>query len=89
VSLTLLAGLPERSRDLDNIIKATCDLLQANGVIENDAGICEVFAKWDKTVPSGRCRIEVRQALAPELRMGLEARRRLSIQKRGLWDGQR
>ena len=82
VALTLLAGLPERPRDIDNLLKATCDLLQINGVVENDVKVCEVFAKWDRTVPSGFMRIEVRQALAPELRMSSEARQRLSLQRK-------
>jgi len=82
VGLTVFAGLPERPRDLDNLIKKIGDLLQAYGIIENDNCICELFVRWDKTVPVGRIRLEVRQVLAPALRMSLEARQRLSAQKR-------
>src|SRR5262249_25332239 len=69
VGLTAFAGLSERSRDLDNLLKPIGDLLQANGIIENDARVCELFARRDKTVPTGRVRLEVRQVLAPTHRM--------------------
>jgi Holliday junction resolvase RusA-like endonuclease len=83
VSLTFWAAIPKRSRDLDNLIKATLDLLQANGIIENDALVCEIGAKWDRTIPAGRMKIRVRQAFPPELRMSAEGRHRLSASRRG------
>jgi 4-hydroxythreonine-4-phosphate dehydrogenase len=84
VGLTIFAAIPERTRDLDNLCKPLLDLMQANGVIESDALVAELFAKWGKTVPHGQVRVEVRQVLAPALRMSAEARQRLSIQKREL-----
>jgi Holliday junction resolvase RusA-like endonuclease len=83
VSVTFWVAIPKRSRDLDNLIKATLDLLQNNNVIENDARVCEISAKWDRTVSTGRMRIRVRQAFPPELRMSAEGRQRLSASRRG------
>src|SRR5262245_55834464 len=51
--------------------------------ILNDACVCELFARWDRVVPTGRIRVEVRQVLAPKLRMSAEGRQRLSEQRRG------
>ena len=45
VGLTVFAGLPERPRDLDNLLKPICDLLQANGIIENDDRVCELWPR--------------------------------------------
>ena len=84
VGLTMLAGLPKRPRDLDGCLKAACDLLEANGIIENDRLIAELFVRWDKTVPSGLVRLEIRQVLAPALRMSAEARQRISARQREL-----
>lgn len=81
--MTFWAAIPKRSRDLDNLIKATLDLLQTNGIIENDRHVCEISAKWDRTIASGRMRVEVRQALPPELRMSAAGRQRLSASRRG------
>ena len=77
VGLTIIAGLPERSRDLDNLCKPICDLLQGNSIIENDSRICELWARSDKIVPTGCIRVEVRGVLAPALRMSLEGRQQL------------
>src|SRR5262249_47521125 len=84
VGLTVFAGLTDRPRDLDNLLKALGDLLQAHGIVESDARICEIFARWDQGVPNGRIRFEVRQVLAPGSRLSLEARGRMSRQKREL-----
>jgi hypothetical protein len=84
VGLTMLAGLPKRPRDLDGCLKAACDLLEANGIIENDRLIAELFVRWDKTVPSGLVRLEIRQVLAPALRMSAEARERISARQKEL-----
>lgn len=84
VGLTMLAGLPKRPRDLDGCLKAACDLLEANGIIENDRLIAELFVRWDKTVPSGLVRLEIRQVVAPALRMSAEARERISARQKEL-----
>jgi Holliday junction resolvase RusA-like endonuclease len=81
VGLTLLAGLPKRARDLDNIFKACGDLLQAHGIIENDNRVCEIFARWDRAVPTGFIRLEVRQVRAPALRLSPDIRERFSVRQ--------
>jgi hypothetical protein len=86
VGITIFAGLSERARDLDNIVKPLCDALQANSVIENDQCVAELFAKWDKTVPTGRIRVEVRQVAHPTKRMPAELRERYSRERRGVRD---
>jgi crossover junction endodeoxyribonuclease RusA len=83
IGLAVLAGLPKRPRDLDNLLKATCDLLQANGIIESDALVCELHAKWDRTIPIGRVRVEVRQVAPPEKRMSAATRLQVSRRVRG------
>ena len=48
--LSLTAARPDkRKRDLDNLFKAISDLLEAHGVVENDADCCAISASWDET----------------------------------------
>lgn len=50
--LTIEATRPDkRKRDIDNFIKAVSDLLQTNGIIEDDCLCEEVIAKWVKSGP--------------------------------------
>jgi Holliday junction resolvase RusA-like endonuclease len=84
VSLAVYAGLTERERDLDNILKAIGDLLQHNGIIENDRAIVQIRALWDRTVPTDRVRVEVRKTIGPLQRMTAEARARSSAERRGV-----
>lgn len=50
----------DKRRDLDNILKGICDLLQSTGTIANDNRIVEINAKWvDEGVP---CTVTVREA---------------------------
>src|SRR5262249_32860353 len=86
VGITIFAGVSERARDLDNLCKSICDLLQANAVIENDQCVAELFAKWERTVPTGRIRVEVRQVTPPMKRMSAELRERYSRERRGVRD---
>jgi len=49
--LSLLAVRPDkRRRDLDNLLKATSDLLSGLGVITDDSECTELSAKW---IPTG------------------------------------
>ena len=64
VAVTLAAGPAQRQRDLDGLFKATFDLLEGCGVIENDGLVREIIARWDSSVANGRMEIEVR-AVAP------------------------
>ena len=57
--LTVLAGRPDkRIRDLDNLLKAPLDLLQAHGLIKNDGLAQSITVAWSPMV--AKCRIEVR-----------------------------
>ena len=50
--LTIEAVRPDkRRRDIDNLIKAVSDVLQATGLIEDDSLCQEVTAKWVKNGP--------------------------------------
>jgi len=51
-----------RKRDLDNLLKAASDVLQAAGVIENDHYCRELIASWETEGP--QCRIIV-EAINP------------------------
>jgi len=54
VSVELQVGPPDRrKRDLDNVQKATFDLLEHLGVIENDNLIHRIHAYWDREVKNG------------------------------------
>jgi Holliday junction resolvase RusA-like endonuclease len=65
VRIVLRAGLPERPRDLDNIGKATLDLLQTHGLIRNDLDVVHLTMRWDRTVPAGRLMVELSRTTAP------------------------
>jgi Holliday junction resolvase RusA-like endonuclease len=65
VRIVLRAGLPDRPRDLDNIGKATLDLLQTHGLIRNDLDVVHLTMQWDRTVPSGRLMVELSRTTAP------------------------
>jgi hypothetical protein len=55
-----------------------CDLLTAHDVIEDDALVAQISARWDKVVPPGQMRCEIRQVRPPKHRMGAIGRRRVS-----------
>jgi Holliday junction resolvase RusA-like endonuclease len=73
-ALEIRAGIPERRRDVDNICKACGDILTEHGIIEDDAYVASLLARWDRTVPSGRIHLEVRSSIAPEMRLSSETR---------------
>jgi crossover junction endodeoxyribonuclease RusA len=61
VRISIAAGLPDRRRrDLDNLLKALLDLLVQHQVIETDANVAALDARWDELVPGGRVRLEVK-----------------------------
>ena len=63
VRISIAAGLPDRRRrDLDNLLKTILDLLVAHQVIETDADVAALDARWDELVPGGRVRLEVKPA---------------------------
>jgi Holliday junction resolvase RusA-like endonuclease len=82
VSLKIAAGIPERPRDLDNIAKALFDLLVEHRVIDDDANVASFRLRWDRTVPTGRVRVEVRSSIAPAIRIGSETRKKIATLSR-------
>jgi hypothetical protein len=84
ILLGINVGLTKRPRDLNDILGAVGDLLQAQGIIENDRAIVQIRALWDRTVTPGRVRVEARQTRGPLQRLGAEGRARLSAQRRGV-----
>ncbi|WP_188080157.1 RusA family crossover junction endodeoxyribonuclease [Neorhizobium sp. P12A] len=49
-----------KGRDIDNILKAVCDLLQSTSTISNDNCVVDLHARWvDEGVP---CTVTVRDA---------------------------
>lgn len=75
VGISLVAGTPDCKRDLDNVLKASADLLTTMRVIEDDSLVTEIHAKWDATVPANVMRIVCRQVSAPEHRPSLAMRK--------------
>ena len=58
--LYVAAGRPdERTRDLDNLLKATCDLLAAHGLIENDCLAESITVAWAPAVKKRRIEVHV------------------------------
>lgn len=57
-TLTLLVNRRRSKMDLDNAIKATSDLLQHHGVIDNDRKAEEIHAKWSDLVTGMRVTVE-------------------------------
>lgn len=54
-TLTVLAGRPDKGqRDLDNLLKAVGDLLQAHELIENDCLAESITVAWSSTVEKRR-----------------------------------
>ena len=59
-TLCALAGRPDkRLRDLDNIMKACCDLLQAHGLVENDCRAQSISVAWSPSVEKRRIELRV------------------------------
>ena len=51
VTLDMTFGRPDkRKRDLDNLLKATCDLMVSAGVIEDDSKVTELTARWSNEI---------------------------------------
>jgi crossover junction endodeoxyribonuclease RusA len=64
VRVSIAAGVPDRRRrDLDNLLKALLDLLVQHQVIETDADVAALDARWDDLVPGGRVCLEVRSVV--------------------------
>lgn len=53
VSVTVGMRRPCASADLDNRIKATLDLLQTVGAIDNDANVVRLEIFWTEAMPDG------------------------------------
>jgi crossover junction endodeoxyribonuclease RusA len=75
VKLVVRAGLPPRPRDLDNLLKALCDLLEEHGIVENDASVTDIDARWDRTVATGRVRVTAWATSHPSRRATAEQRK--------------
>ncbi len=59
-TLTVLAGRPDkRTRDLDNLLKAVGDLLQAHGLVENDGLAESITVAWSRHVEKRRIEVKV------------------------------
>jgi Holliday junction resolvase RusA-like endonuclease len=61
VSVTIKAGKAKRARDIDNLGKATLDLVQAVGIIGNDRDVRDLHIAWDDAVLPGKAKVEVRE----------------------------
>jgi Holliday junction resolvase RusA-like endonuclease len=68
VAIRIRAGVPDRRRDLDNIVKPLLDALTTFGVIEDDAFCHRLAAEWSLGVKAGLVEIEIRQFSPPETR---------------------
>jgi Holliday junction resolvase RusA-like endonuclease len=68
VAIRIRAGVPDRRRDLDNIVKPLLDALTTFGVIEDDRFAHRIAAEWSAGVETGRVEIEIRQFSPPETR---------------------
>ena len=65
-TMTVLAGRPDaRARDLDNLLKSTCDLLQTHGLVKNDCLAETITVGWSPNVEKRRIEVWV-WALPPE-----------------------
>ena len=72
VSLTIYVAPPDRRRrDLDNILKALLDALQAIGVYGDDSQVTELYMRRCKPIAQGQVRVEVAQ-MAERADMGEE-----------------
>jgi Holliday junction resolvase RusA-like endonuclease len=58
IGLNIRAGMTSKRRDIDNLAKAICDLMQAHGVIDNDAAVKDLRLTWDDSIEPGRVRVE-------------------------------
>ena len=59
-ALVVLAGRFDKvNRDLDNLLKAPCDLLQTQGLIENDHHAASITIAWSPRVKGRRIQVSV------------------------------
>jgi crossover junction endodeoxyribonuclease RusA len=77
-AIRVCAAIPKRRRDLDNLLKALFDLLVEHRIIDNDADVAGIEARWDRTVPTGRVHLEVRSSIPPEMRMDASTRKKIA-----------
>jgi Holliday junction resolvase RusA-like endonuclease len=61
IVVTVRAALPNRPRDLDNIVKPLLDALTTFNVIEDDKLVTWLAAEWAAAVAPGMVEIHVRQ----------------------------
>ena len=73
--LYVAAGRPDkRPRDLDNLLKATCDLLAAHGLIDNDRFAESITVAWAPAVAKRRIEVHVWPLYGVPLRASTGAR---------------
>jgi crossover junction endodeoxyribonuclease RusA len=60
VAVTVKVGKAKRARDLDNLSKAICDILQAHRIVANDRDITDIRLTWDAGVEPGKVLVELR-----------------------------
>lgn len=74
--LTIVVDRPDRrARDIDNLTKATSDLLKASGVIEDDSKAQSVTIAWawSDPLPGGKLTAHIEPANAPIFLIGRAA----------------
>jgi len=60
VRVTIVACAPDkRRRDLDNLLKATLDSMQAAGVYDDDSQVHEINMRWGERVKDGALMVQV------------------------------
>jgi crossover junction endodeoxyribonuclease RusA len=61
IAVTVRAGKARRGRDLDNLSKAICDILQTHQVVANDRDITDIRLTWDASIEPGRVQVQIRE----------------------------
>jgi hypothetical protein len=79
VSVTVRAGPLNASGTLEEVVAALLALLAEHRVLEADAEVAALSARWDRTIPVGRVHIEVRTSIAPAMRIGRETREKIAV----------
>jgi hypothetical protein len=84
VGMRIKVGLVEQRRELEGIASPLLKLLTEHRVIAEDAMVCDLAARWDRSVPAGWVRLEVWPTIAPS-RIGAETRQRVAEAQRRRW----
>jgi hypothetical protein len=80
--MTLHAAIPEIRRSLAELTGTVIAELATRHVIEDPDAVTDTVARWDRTVPAGTIRLELRQTREPSERIGADTRRKVSANAR-------